>query len=173
MSRVPSNMPTFQTLAPLETPSALRPHPLHPSTLGAQPAPSRWFHLHISSIPGAPSNPLVRIPLQELQDKGRGSGSQAELQTECSERGWRKVTWGLGVVVGALECGLPLLTPSRFPRFGPKAPPSPRILCKGVWLLASPQGQIHGGTTCNLDRAPALPTSIPKDRLFEESSASH
>lgn len=63
----------------------------------------------------------------------------------------------------------PLLTPSRFPRFGPKAPPSPRILYQSL-VTGIAQGQIHGAQLAIWMGLPS--TSIPKDRLLRRQ-ASH
>ena len=71
----------------------------------------------------------------------------------------RKGSW---LAVGALECGLHLLTPSGFSRFGAMAP-SPQSLC---WH----HPRAHSWGSNSQPGWGASPTTlIPSDRLFEES----
>lgn len=76
-----------------------------------------WTHLHISSIPGAAPDALAGVPLQKLQDKGRGRGAGTEV-CSCVPT-FPGAGWGRGKKGGGwrgrerrpLGCGLHLLMP--------------------------------------------------------------
>lgn len=121
-----------RSVAPSETPSALGPCPLHPDTPGGSalsplngPRPTCTS----AASPGPPPIRWLGFRFRNCRTRAGGEGLGRRYRLLPSgPRGWGKVRKGSWLVLGALECGLHLLTPSGFPRFGPMAP-SPQSLC--------------------------------------------
>ena len=91
MNRMPSNMPTFQILAPLETPSALRPCPLSiqaPWELSL--APHDGFTCTSAASPGPPPIRWLGFRFRNCRTRAEGQGLRQSYRPSIQKGGGEK-----------------------------------------------------------------------------------